>query len=162
MKEPEEAIQEEIEDILREEVELEGEDHPQEMIKDGKGMMNGTDSKEQEPYQGRTIMSRNIEKTTGQIMVNGTIDHMRSTMTRTRLTITDQLDLTDLTDMGEGKDQGAQVGIEAMQEMKAKDKKEAEEETDRREDIRGDSILVLDEVNAQRPLVMMGLLQATP
>ena len=164
MVEPEEATQEVTEDILREAVEQGGEDLPQEKIKDGKDMKVGTDSRVQEPDPERTIMSRSMKMTTGQIMVNVITDHMGSTMARTSLTITDQIDLTDLIDLGEGKDLGAQVGIETMQEMRAKDKKEAEEETDRREDIvpgkeeRGDSTLVLDEVNAQRPLVMLGLL----
>ena len=48
--------------------------------------------------------------------------------------------------------------------MIAQDRTEAEEETDKREDIapvkeaKGDNILVKDEDTAQRPMVMLGLL----
>ena len=172
------ATQEAEEGMLREGVELEEEDHPQGMTLDGKRtMIVGTDSKVLEPDLGRPLKSRDMKMNIGQsresimiigarlIMGSTTIENMGSTMARSIQTTTiDQIDLTDLIDLIEGKDPGAQVGTDTMQEMRAQDKKEAEEETGKREDIvpgkevRGDSPLVQDEDTAQRPLVMLGLL----
>ena len=163
--------------MLREVVELVEEDHPQGMTKDGKTMIVGIDSKVLEPDLGRPLKSRNMRMNIGQsrestmiigariIMGSTTIENMGSTMARSIQTIIiDQIDLTDLIDQTEGKDLGAQVGTDTMQEMRAQDKIEAEEETGKREDmvpgkeVRGDSTLVQDEGTAQRPLVMLGLL----
>ena len=178
MVELEEAIQEAGEDMLRGVVELGEEDHPQGKTQDGKRTMKvGTDSKVLEPDLGRPHKSKNMKMSIGQskesimtigariIMGSTIIENMGSTMARSIQTTTiDQIDLTDLIDQIEEKDLGAQVGIDTMQEMRAQDKIEAEEETDRREGIapgkeaRGDSTLVQDEDTAQRPLVMLGLL----
>ena len=169
MEEPEEATQEATEGKPKEAVELVGVDQPQEKIKDGRDIMNGTNSKVQELDPGTTTTTRDkiMKKNTGQKMIT-IIGHMGSTRARINMITIDQMDMKDLIVLEEGKDPGAQAGIEIMQEMKTLDKKEAEGETGKREDrvpgkeVKGDSTLVLDEVDAQRPLVMVGLLQATP
>ena len=119
--------------------------------------MNGTNNKVQELETGTTTAVRDMtmKRNTGQKMTI-MIDHRN---------IIDQKGLKDLTVPEEERDPEAQAGIEIMKTL---DKKEAEEEIGKREDrvpgkeVKGDSTLVLDEVDAQRPLVMVGLLQATP
>ena len=162
-----EAIQEAKEDMLREVVELEEEDHHQGMTLDGKRtMIVGTDSKVLEPDLGRPHKVKDMKMNIGQSMESTMMIEARVIMGTT--ITTDQIDLTDLTEQKEERDLGAQVGTGTMQEMRAQDKRETEEGTGKREDmvpgkeVRGDSTLVLNEVDAQRPLVMVGLLQATP
>ena len=89
----------------------------------------------------------------------------KMTTMRDHKNIIDQKGLKDQTVPEEERDPEALAGIETMKTL---DKTEAEGEIGKREDstpgkeARGDSTLVLNEVDAQRPLVMVGLLQATP
>ena len=158
MEEPEEASQEATEDKIKEAVELVEEAQPQEKTKDGsRAIMNGTSNKVQELETGTTTAVRDMT-------MKMNIGQKMTTM-RDHRNIIDQKGLKDQTVPEEERDPEAQAGIEIMKTL---DKTEAEEEIGKREDrvpgkeVKGDSTLVLDEVDAQRPLVMVGLLQATP